>query len=133
MIQQLHPTGRKGTLFLALAALWLLPAGALGESIVITNATPIPLVVQMASVINGTVRRDRPYPVYPGRKVKIVLPGNKVVHIYDGRIPNRILFQGRITPSTDDQFFAIQPDPRNPPRMDLHIVKPPPLTTSKPR
>jgi len=130
MTPQLHPTVWKGTLYLALAALGLLPVGARCESITITNTTLAPLVVQMASVISNTVRRDRPYPLYPGQTVKIVLPGNKVVNIYDARIPNRVLYQGRISSSPEDLFFAVLPDPRNVdprniPRVSLQITPPP--------
>jgi hypothetical protein len=105
--------------------LFALPAPARGEMISFSNNSRLPLVVQLSSVVRGGVRRDRPYALFPGGKASIFLPGPKLVQIYDGRLPNRILFQDNLPPSNVDVFFSIQPDPRGLPKMNLQQVKPP--------
>jgi hypothetical protein len=75
--------------------------------------------------VRGGVRRDRPYALFPGGKVGIFLPGPKLIQVYDGRLPNRILFQDNLPPSNEDVFYSIQPDPRGLPKVNLLQVKPP--------
>lgn len=122
---------RHGTwtaLLLALAASYLAPAQAAGESITFVNDTKAPLVVQLATAVRGGIRRDRPYPVASGEKVTITLPGNKLVNIYDARLPNRVLFQGTLPASAADVFLSIKPDRPNVlgvPRVTLEVIPPP--------
>jgi hypothetical protein len=102
----------------------LVPATAPAESVTFANETNLPLVVQVASVIGGFVRRDRPCPVPPGVKIRIPLPGNKLINVYDARGPNRVLYQGRIPASNEDQHFAIRTEFRGPQKVRLDLVKP---------
>jgi hypothetical protein len=116
-------------LLLALAAPCLVPAQAAGESITFVNDTKAPLVVQLATAVRGGIRRDRPYQIAPGDKVVISLPGNKLVNIYDARLPNRVLYQGTLPASATDTTLSIKPDRPNVlgiPRVTLEVVPPPP-------
>ena len=124
MIRRLPSIGKKGLTPLALAVLCLLPASAAAESVTFVNETNVPLVVQMATAVRGGVRRDRPHQLAPGDKVRSKLPGNKLVNVYDARLPNRILYQGTIPDSTDDLVFSIQPDPRGRPKVSIERAKP---------
>lgn len=103
---------RPVTLFTGLlTAFVLFAAGTVrAETLVIRNETKAPLTLQAASVIKGVLRPQRPILLQPGGFARIVLPGNKLICIYDARLPNRTLFQGTIEASPIDQGFAIQPD-----------------------
>ncbi len=53
----------------------------------------------------------------------ILLPGNKIITIYDNpRNPTRILFQGTIPESTEDKAFNIVAD-TPPPRVKIELRK----------
>jgi hypothetical protein len=92
-------------------AVLLAPAVANAESLNFRNETPVPVVVQGACVVRGVLVRDRPYLLAPGDKSPaIALPGNKVITIYEAKVPNRVLFQGVVPAGTDDQVFDIQAD-----------------------
>ena len=117
---------------LALAVLGLLPASSEAEAITFVNDTKAPLVVQMAIAVRGGIRRDRPYQVAPGEKVRVILLGNKLVNVYDARVPNRALFQGTLNASPNDQAFSIKPDPRGLPKVILEPVKPPATAAAPP-
>jgi hypothetical protein len=108
---------------LALAWAWA-PATAGAETLWFRNDSKVPVVVQGACVIDGKVRRDQPMPVQPGGVVKVVLPGNKQITVFEGRPPNLPLFQGTLPASREDQFFSMQPDPTNG-KMRIDRVKPP--------
>ncbi len=128
MIRPRTSIGRARAFLIALALLPLLPAAAPAETITFVNDTKAPLVVQMATAVRGGIRRDRPYPVAPGEKVRIALSGNKLLNVYDGRMPNRVLYQGTLPASTDDQAFSItpgKPDAFGQPRVTLDVVSPP--------
>jgi hypothetical protein len=107
-------------LLLGLAVV-LLPALANAETLTIRNDTSTTLVVQAACVVNGGVRRDRPVPIKAGGSVTINLPGNKLINVYDARLPNRVLHQSTITSSKDDATYAIQADKAG--KMQLEPVK----------
>jgi hypothetical protein len=103
------------------------PALASAEAVTFRNECTAPMVVQAVSIgPGGVVRRDRPYLLNPGDATPgIVLPGDKIVTIYDARVPNRVLFQGAIPAGRADQYFGVVPDavpgrvriePRRPPR-----------------
>jgi hypothetical protein len=80
------------------------------ETLLIRNETDVPLTVQAACVIDGMVRPQRPVLLQPGGVTRVSLPGNKLVNVYDSRLPNRSLFQGTVEASKQDQAFAIVAD-----------------------
>jgi hypothetical protein len=111
MIGHLRTNGLMHPLLLALLAVLSLPVVAQAETMYIRNETPIPIVVQTGSVVRGVLRRDPPVTlkateVTPGT----MLPGNKLITIYDARNPNRILFQGIIPAAQQDHQYGIVTD-----------------------
>ena len=40
-----------------------------------------------------------------------MLPGNKLITVYDGANPNKVIFQGTIAGGPADQAFSVVPDP----------------------
>src|SRR5262245_42025195 len=93
-------------LLTALAWAWV-PATASAEVLIIRNDTKVPLVVQGVCVVNGKVVRDQPMPVQAGGMVKVVLPGNKQITVFEARPPNLPLFQGTVPASLQDQLYSI--------------------------
>jgi hypothetical protein len=88
------------------------PLRAPAETLIFSNCCNGAVVVQLASVHRGVFCRDRPYLLRPGDATTpgIVLPGDKVITVYDARVPNRVLFQGALTGRTLDRHFNIVPD-----------------------
>jgi hypothetical protein len=124
MTRQLHGILKRGAMLVALALPFVLPTQALAETIIFTNDTKATVVVQVATVIRGAVRRGTPTTLGPGEKMRVTVLGNKLINIYDARMPNRVLFQGTISASPDDCHYAIKhPDARLP-KLDLEMVKP---------
>ena len=63
-------------------------------------------------MVRGVLRRDRPYLLKPGDATPgIALPGNKLITVYDGANPNRVIFQGTVPGGPTDQAFGVAPDP----------------------
>ena len=84
---------------------------ASAETLIFRNDCNSPIVVQAASVSRGTFVRGRPYLLRPGDESPgIALPGEKVVTIYDGKVPNRVLFQKAMPAGSLDVKFSILPD-----------------------
>jgi hypothetical protein len=98
-----------------LLAVWfvgLLPTGARAETLLFRNDTKAPIIVQAACVVRGVLRRDRPYLLKPGDSTPgVTMPGNKVITVYDGQRPNKVLFRGAIPGGPTDQAFTVGPDP----------------------
>jgi hypothetical protein len=104
------------------------PAGARAENLVFRNDCSAPVVVQAVVVFRGAIRRDKPYLLNPGDMTPpIAFPGDKVINVYEARVPNRILFQGAIPASRKDLFFSVLPDvlPGRV-RLELRRMPPPP-------
>jgi hypothetical protein len=94
----------------AVALLALLPASLRAETLTFRNDTNAPVVIQGSYVVRGTVRRDTPQLVQPGASARIILPGNKLITVYDARLPSRTLFQDTIQAGTNDQSFSLKED-----------------------
>src|SRR5262245_10659291 len=107
---------------LALAAWLVLPSLAPAETVVFRTDTKVPLIVQGACVVNGKVKRDQPILVQPGGTAKIVLPGDKLINVYDAK--ENLLFQGTVTSSKDDLYYSMQPDPAAPNKLKIDKYKP---------
>jgi len=91
-------------------AVFLLGAGSgRGETLTLRNDTSVPLVVQGACIVRGAVRHDRPVLVQPKDVVRVALPGNKLITVYDASVPSRVLCQDTVPAAIQDQFFSIQP------------------------
>jgi hypothetical protein len=135
MISSLSSLGRFRPCLLAVLIVCTLPviapesmAGqARAETLVFRNEVRHPMVVQVATVVRGVVYRDKPYLLrYGDSTPKIKIQGDKIVTVYDGKIPNRILFQGAIKAGKVDLYYGIVPglpgkvrmEPRTPPRME---------------
>jgi hypothetical protein len=88
----------------------ILPAALHAETLTFRNDTNAPVVLQGSYVMRGTVRRDAPQVVQPGASVRVVLPGNKLITLYDAKLPNRTLFQDTIQGGNNDQSFSIKED-----------------------
>ncbi len=104
---------------LAALIVCLLPAPAAAELLTFRNECPAPVVVQAVSVFRGRVFRDKPYLLTTGEWTPaIALPGDKVITVYDAKVPNRVLFQGALPASLENQRDGIVPD-RPPPRVRM--------------
>jgi hypothetical protein len=112
MFSASHLRGRHGWAGLALVALLSGPATAQkAEMLVLRNETQMALVIQVTSVFRGTVQRARPFQLNPRTNSQpITLPGDKVIVIYDARMPSRTLFRDAIPASPQNQAFVIEPD-----------------------
>ena len=111
MIGLLPTPGRLRSLLLAVLAVLLVPAISLAETLYVRNECPIPLVVQTGSVVRGVLRRDPPVTLKNGDITPgTMLPGNKIITIYDARNPNRILYRGTIPAAIQDQQYGITPN-----------------------
>jgi len=103
---------RYGVVVLAVLLLGGSATPASAETLVFRNDCKAPVVVQVVSVFRGVFRRDRPYLLHPGDITKpgVALIGDKVITIYDAKVPNRILYQGAVPSSSLDRHFSIVPD-----------------------
>jgi hypothetical protein len=98
-------------LSVAVVALFaLFPVSLRAETLTFRNDTNTPVVIQGSYIVRGMVRRDAPQLVQPGASVRVVLPGNKLITVYDAKLPSRTLFQDTIQGSTNDQSFTIKED-----------------------
>jgi hypothetical protein len=100
-------------------ALLLFTGRSAAENLVVRNECSGPLLVQVVGVVGRTIRRERPVllnamDVSPA----IAMAGNKILTIYDAKVPNRVLFQGAVAGSPMDQFIAVVPG-FPPPRVRL--------------
>jgi hypothetical protein len=103
----------------------MLPGAASAEVLAFRNECPGPLVIQAVSVFRGKVFRDKPYLLKAGDTTpNIVLPGDKVITVYDAKVPNRVLFQGALPASLVNQAYGIVPD-RPPPKVRMERRKVP--------
>jgi hypothetical protein len=106
-----HSLGRLLPCLAAVLACGLLPGTAAAEVIAFRNECKAPLVIQAVSIFRGRVFRDKPYLLNPGDLTpNIVLPGDKVITVYDAKVPGRELFKGAIPASILNQGYGIVPD-----------------------
>lgn len=85
------------------------------------NETPIPVLVQVKSIFNGQLLRDRPYLIKPGEtSPPIQIPGTKSVSISDSKSP-RPLVQLPLPQSNEELLIAIVGTEKS---MKLELRKP---------
>jgi hypothetical protein len=95
----------------AVLVVCLLPASSSAQTLLFRNECPAPVVVQAVSIFRGRVFRDRPYMLNSGDTTPgIALPGDKLVTIYDAKVPNRVIFQGAIPAGPGPLLFGVVPD-----------------------
>lgn len=124
MIRQSHGLWKRGAILIALALPFVLPTQGLAEDLLFVNDTKATLVLQVATVVRGTVRRGAPITLVAGDKTKISVPGNKLINLYDARFPNRMLFQGTLPSALENAVYSItQPDLRVP-KVKVEKAKP---------
>ena len=117
-----------GTLTWSLAAflvLTVLPAASHAETLAFRNDTGAPIIVQAACVVQGGVQRDRPHLLQPNEACRIGLSGNKLITVYNPKMPNQVLFQTTIPAGNDDLYFSLRYDQAQG-KVVLERVKPPP-------
>lgn len=98
---------------LAIAAwLGLLPAPADAAWLGFRNDTQNVIVVQGASIVNNQPRWGKPYRLFPGEIYweNILIPGNKLIHVYDPKQPNVPLLREVIQFQGADLFYAVETD-----------------------
>ncbi len=123
----LRNLGKIGAGLAAVVMVALLPGGVRAEALQFRNETNGAIIVQAACVFRGALRRDRPYLLKPGDATPgIVLPGNKLITVYDGVNPNRIIFRGTVSGGVNDQAFGVALDPAS------GVIKLEPRTTPGP-
>jgi hypothetical protein len=95
---------------LAALVVCLVPAVALAQDLVFRNECPYAVTVQAVAVRDGKLWRKahtlRPLDSTP----KVRLPGNKIITVYDPRVPNRVLLQAPLREGTTDLYFSIVQD-----------------------
>ncbi len=124
MFRQSHGLLKRGAMSIALLLPFVLPAQGLAEDLIFVNDTKGTVVLQVATVVRGAVRRGAPVTLGPGDKTKVSVLGNKLLNLYDARFPNRVLFQGTLAASADNASYSItQPDLRVP-KVSVDMVKP---------
>ncbi len=128
MIRQPRSLGLLRPCLLAVPIVCLLPAAAFSETFAFRNECNAPVVVQAVSVFRGRIFRDRPYLLNPADATPgATLPGDKLITVYDARIPNRILFRGFIPAGPGNTLFGVVPDTiPGRVRLDIRRVVPPP-------
>lgn len=99
-----------GLIALALSA--ALPTAASAEDLYFRNDTNVAIIIQGSIVTkNNKVVNDRPNLVQPGAKVRVTLPGNKIITIREARAPNRMLLQQPLPAGKEDLYILVNPDP----------------------
>jgi hypothetical protein len=89
----------------------LLPGLAPAETLYFRNESKMPVVVQAVGIVRGVFQRSKPYLLKVGDSTPgIAMPGDKVIYVYDAKVPNRILLRYTIRAGLTDQYYGIVPD-----------------------
>ncbi len=109
---------------LALAVLAALPALANAAEMGFKNDLAIPIIVQGQSVVNKVLRRGQPLLINPTKLAwdTNIMPGQRIIIIYDANRTNRILGRFVIPCDGRDFLFSVQlvpVPPGVPPRVQL--------------
>jgi len=112
-------------LSVTLPLLFLISTGqsppAMVSPITFKNETPIPVLVQVKSIFNGQLLRDRPYLIKPGEtSLPIQIPGTKSVSISDSK-SLRPLVQLPLPQTNEELLIAIVGTEKS---MKLELRKP---------
>jgi hypothetical protein len=86
------------------------PAVLQAETITFRNECRVPVAVQTGSVVGGVLRPDRTIVLKPREATpRISLDSDKIVIIYDARVPNRILYKDAVRASKRAIHVGIVP------------------------
>ena len=111
MVSRRRSLGRFCPHLLAVLTLCLLPGLAPAETLYFRNECNMPVVVQAVGVVRGVFQRSKPYLLKIGdRTPGITMPGDKVIYVYDTKVPNRVLLRYTIRAGLTDQYYGIVPD-----------------------
>jgi hypothetical protein len=95
----------------AVLLLGWLTQSASAEKLTFRNQSSNPVIVQVAGIYRGVFRRDRPHLLQPGETTPLILvPGDKILTLFDAKMPNRILCQSALPSSSLDRRFLILPE-----------------------
>ena len=100
------------------------PAAAQGVSVVFRNESPVPIIVQGWSLVNGVQRRGAPVPIPPTRNnVDIHVPlGLRSYSVYHANQPALVLLRDFPVPVDGNLILIVRPSRQNP--MQAEIVLP---------
>ena len=111
MISTRNSPGRSWPARLAVLIVCLTPAVLPAQSMTFRNECRVPVVVQTYTRVGGALKRDRSVSLRPTEvSGKIGLDEDKLVIIYDGRVPNRILYRDGLRASKRPLYLGIVPD-----------------------
>lgn len=96
--------------------------GAFGQTVTFKNECAVPLVVQIASVERGVLKREQGIVRAGDVTPKLAIDTDKIVTVYDSRT-GRILFRDALKASKTPLEFHIAVDPRLPNRVRM-VTKP---------
>jgi hypothetical protein len=103
----------------AVLILAVLPAAAAAETIYFHNKSGGTVEIQTACVVQGRIVRGPTINLPNDKTQSIPTPAaNKIITIYDPRVPNRPLYMGTVPASPVEQKLDIVPD-IPPPRVKL--------------
>jgi hypothetical protein len=112
--------GRPSPRLLAVLVVCLAPALARAETMVFRNECRVPVVIHTTYVFRGKLCRNKPYLLRFGDCTpKIRIAGPMEVYVFDGRVPNRMLFKGAVRDGRKPLYFSVAPVPRNPARVQM--------------
>jgi hypothetical protein len=95
---------------LALLIVCLAPAVSWAQTMVFRNDCHYPVVVQAATVVRGRVYRHKPHLLRCNDVSEpMKMAGDMVISVYDGKMPNRVLFQGALRSSRAAMYFVVKP------------------------
>ncbi|MFO0881132.1 MAG: hypothetical protein U0840_27730 [Gemmataceae bacterium] len=98
--------------------LCLLPGSLLAESFGFCNDCRVPVIVQIASVQRGMLKRDQILLRAGESTPTMPLNSDKVITVCDGKT-GRVLFRDALRMNSTPQNFSITPDPRMPTRVRM--------------
>ena len=85
--------------------------------------TPLELTTQLPLGLATAAYHADTVLLQPGDSTNIVLPGNKIITVYDARMPSLQLNQSTVPAAKEDQYFSIQVD--TPTKAKLEPFTPP--------
>jgi len=105
--------------FLAVGLVLSVPWQSRADVLLVRNESRSPVVVQAAGVVRGVLQRGRPVMLQSGQVAPaIMIPGNKILTVYEATPPNRVIFQAVIPGGMADRYYGIVPD-MPPPKVRL--------------
>jgi hypothetical protein len=126
MISILNSLARQCPRLLAVLILCLLPSSVLAETVTFRNDCRYAVVVQLATVEKGVLRREAACLLRCNEITgKAKLNTDKLVIVYDGK-SNRILFKDVLRVSKTELNYSIQPDPKMPGKVKMLFYRKPP-------